>query len=105
MISCMKPKAFVVVHSKWCTYCRIAIRAAETLSREFHAALKLLDIDVPNEEEEADLFVRRYGDWSEDYVIPQLFIECEDGTVQHLFTGASSIEAARAKLKKVLNPS
>lgn len=88
-----------MVHSKWCPYCRIAIKTAEALSREFQIVLKLLDIDLPDEEEEADLYVRRYGDWSEDYVVPQLFIECEDGTVQHLFTGASSIEAARAKLK------
>jgi len=95
----MKPKALVVVHSKWCPYCRIAIKTAETLSRELNIVLKLLDIDVPNEEEEADFYVRKYGDWSEDYVIPQLFIECEDGSVQHLFTGASNIEAARAKLK------
>jgi len=95
----MKPKAIVVVHSEWCPYCRIAIKTAETLSREFQVPLKLLDIDVPEEEKEADLYVRKYGQWSEDYVIPQLFIKCEDGTVQHLFTGASSIEAARAKLK------
>jgi len=98
----MKTKALIVVHSKWCPYCRVAIKTAETLSKELKIVLKLLDIDVPNEEEEADLYVRKYGDWSEDYVIPQLFIECEDGAVQHLFTGASSIEAARAKLK-ILN--
>jgi len=95
----MKPKALVVVHSKWCPYCRVAIKTAETLSKELKIVLKFLDTDVPNEEEEADLYARKYGDWSEDYVIPQLFIKCEDGTVQHLFTGASSIEAARAKLK------
>jgi len=99
----MKPKAFLVVHSKWCPYSRIAIETAEALSREFDAALKLLDIDVPNEEEEADFYVREYGDWSEDYLVPQLFVECEDGTVKHLFTGALSIEATRVKLKKTLN--
>jgi len=93
----------LVVHSKWCPYCRNVIRMAEALSREFQAVLKLLDIDVPDEEEEADVYVRKCGDWSEDYVIPQLFIECADGIVQHLFTGASSIEAARAKLKKILS--
>jgi len=98
----MKPKAIVVVYSEWCPYCRIAIETAKTLSKEFQIALKLLDIDVPDEEKEADFYVKRYGDWSEDYVIPQVFIEFEDGTVQHLFTGASSIEAARAKLK-ILN--
>jgi len=69
------------------------------LSKEFQIALKLLDIDVTDKEKEADFYVKRYGEWSEDYVIPQLFIECEDGTVHHLFTGGSSIEAARAKLK------
>jgi len=99
----MKPKALVVVHSKWCPYSRIAIETAEALSRELKVKLKLLDIDVPNEEEEADFYVRNYGDWSEDYVVPQLFVECEDGTVKHLFTGASSIEATRVKLKKSLN--
>jgi len=99
----MKPKALVVVHSKWCPYCRIATKTAETLSEELQIALKLLDIDVPDEEKQADLYVRRHGDWSQDYVVPQLFIECEDGTVQHLFTGASNIEATKAKLKKILN--
>jgi len=99
----MKPKALLVVHSKWCPYSRIAIETAEALSRELKVKLKLLDIDVPNEEEEADIYVKKHGNWSEDYVIPQLFIEFEDGTVQHLFTGASSIEAARARLKKTLN--
>jgi len=82
----MKPKAIVVVHSKWCPYCRIAIETAKTLSKELQIPLKLLDIDMPDEEKEADLYVRKYGHWSEDYVIPQLFIECEDGTVHHLFT-------------------
>jgi len=100
----MKPKALVLVHSEWCPYCRIALKMAETLSREFQTVLKLLEIGVPDEEEEADSYVRKYGDWSEDYVIPQFFIEFEDGTVQHIFTGASNIEAARAELKKILNP-
>jgi len=59
----MKPKAIIVVHSKWCPYCRIAIKTAETLSREFQVPLKLLDIDVTNEEEEADLYVRKSGGW------------------------------------------
>jgi len=95
----MKPKAIVVVHSKWCPYCRIAIKTAKTLSKEFQTPLKLLDIDVPDEEKEANFYVKSYRDWSEDYAIPQLFIECEDGTVHHLFTGGLSIEAARAKLK------
>ena len=98
----MKPKALVVVHSKWCPHCRIAIKTAETLSREFQIVLKLLDTDLPDEEKEADFYVRSCGNWSEDYVIPQLFLECEDGTVQHLYTGALSIEAARAKLNKIL---
>jgi glutaredoxin len=99
----MNPKSLVMAYSKWCPYCGIAIETAESLSRELKIPLRLLDIDVPNEKKEADLYVRKYGDFSEDYLIPQLFIEYEDGTVQHLFTGASNIETIRAKLKKTLN--
>jgi len=98
-----KSKAIVVVHSKWCPFCRTAVKIAGTLRREFEIALKLLDIDVREVEREADIYVKRHGDWSENYVIPQLFIEFEDGTVQHLFTGISDVKAARAKLKTILN--
>jgi thiol-disulfide isomerase/thioredoxin len=58
----MKPKALAVVHSKWCPYCSMAIETAETLSRELKIELRLLDIDVPDEEEEADIYVRKHGD-------------------------------------------
>ena len=35
----------------------------------------------------ADELVSRYGDWSPDYLIPQVFVEFEDGSIKHVLTG------------------
>jgi len=35
----------------------------------------------------ADELVERYGDWSPDYLIPQVFVELDDGKIQHVMTG------------------
>ena len=31
--------------------------------------------------------VKKYGDWSDDYIIPQVFVELQDGTIKHVLTG------------------
>jgi hypothetical protein len=48
-------------------------------------------LDIQNSEEErvADILVEEYGDWSEDYLIPQVFIEYKEGRIKHLLTGFS----------------
>lgn len=51
--------------------------------------LRVLDIDDPEQEDTADELVREYGDYAEDYLIPQVFAEDEDGSVKHIFTGFS----------------
>ena len=43
--------------------------------------------DIDTDEVAADEMVRKYGDWSEDYLVPQVFIELQDGTFKHVLTG------------------
>jgi hypothetical protein len=60
--------------------------------------LRVLDIDDPEEEKLADELVRRYGDFVEDYLIPQVFAEYDDGTVKHIFTGFSeAVDVTKAR--------
>lgn len=57
----------------------------------------MLDIDRRSEEIVADRLVRKYGDQAPDYLIPQVFLEWSDGTVEHLLTGFSEQVPRTAK--------
>lgn len=46
----------------------------------------LHDIDT-DDERVADEIVKKYGDWSPDYLIPQVFLEFENGDYKHVLTG------------------
>jgi hypothetical protein len=46
----------------------------------------LHDIDT-DDVKVADELVRKYGDWSPDYLIPQVFLEYRDGSIRHVLTG------------------
>lgn len=59
-------------------------RAAENLGVPYFG----YDIDT-KDVAKADDLVRKYGDWSEDYIIPQIFVELEDGSFKHILTGYS----------------
>lgn len=48
--------------------------------------VRLLDIDTADVAK-ADELVKKYGDWSPDYIIPQVFLELDDGAVKHVLTG------------------
>lgn len=50
---------------------------------------RTLDIDRRGQLKDSDRMVRRYGDASPDYLIPQVFLEWSDGRVEHLLTGFS----------------
>jgi hypothetical protein len=39
------------------------------------------DVDV------ADELVKKYGDWTPDYLIPQVFLETDDNKIEHVLTG------------------
>jgi len=72
----------------WCPHCvPVSTEAAPELARRLGVPLRVLDIDRRPEEIEADALVRDHGDWTEDYLIPQVFLTWSDGRVEHLLTG------------------
>jgi len=78
----------IIVLAQWCPHC-VPFTRDEVLEwgKELNVPVKILDIDGPEEEKVADELVKRYGDWSPDYLIPQVFFKFSDGTVKHVFTG------------------
>jgi hypothetical protein len=62
------------------------------------------DIDVPEQEKKADELVREFGDWSEDYLIPQVFVEMSGGEMRHVLTGLpGSLDSTRRAVSSLLN--
>jgi len=59
------------------------------MAEDLGVSLLSLDIEVPEQLEAADRLVEEHGDWSEDYLIPQVFVEYTGGKVDHVLTGFS----------------
>jgi len=57
------------------------------VSEELGIPFLSYDIDVPEQEKRADELVRKFGDWTEDYLVPQVFVEMSDGEIRHVLTG------------------
>ncbi|MFI5418068.1 MAG: hypothetical protein ACHQ2Y_04130 [Candidatus Lutacidiplasmatales archaeon] len=93
-----KPRRLDLVMAHWCPHCDPAsTEPAPRLAKKLGVPLRTLDIDVREQELEADRLVEKYGDWTEDYLIPQVFLEWEDGRVTHLLTGVPGSVAATAR--------
>jgi hypothetical protein len=80
-------RAIHVVYADWCPHCVPTTvgpmqRAAEALG----VPCVLHDIDT-DDVKAADDLVKKYGDWTPDYVIPQVFLEMDDGKIEHVLTG------------------
>ena len=72
------------------------------MAQELGVEPRVLDIDDAKQVKVADDMVKQYGDFADDYLIPQIFFE-EDGKVQHVFTGFSeSVEVTKARLNDFL---
>ena len=85
-----KVKAIDVVYANWCPHCvPTAVEPMKKAAAELGVPINLYNIDTDAEEKKADELVKKYGDWSPDYIIPQVFIELEDGEVRHVLTGQS----------------
>lgn len=82
-----KIKAIDVVYANWCPHCvpTTTEPVRETGSR-LGVPVNLYDIDT-DDVERADELVRKHGDWTPDYLIPQVFIELSDGKIKHVLTG------------------
>ncbi|MDA4128597.1 MAG: glutaredoxin [Thaumarchaeota archaeon] len=82
-----KAVAFHVVYAKWCPHCvPIAVDSFKRAASELGITCRLYDIDT-EDEARADEIVKQYGDWTEDYLVPQVFLELDGGEIKHVLTG------------------
>ena len=82
-------KAIHVVYANWCPHCvPTTVEPMKKAAAELGVPCLLHDIDTA-EEKVADQLVEKYGDWSPDYIIPQVFFEYENGEIKHVMTGYS----------------
>ena len=87
-----------IVLADWCPHCvPLSLENSKRMAKDLNADLRVLDIDDPEQERVADELVKEFGDYCEDYLIPQVFME-EDGKVSHVFTGFSEgVDVTRAR--------
>ena len=85
-----KLKQISIVLADWCPHCvPISLEMTKKMAEDLHVPYKVLDIDDSEGEKAADRLVMEHGDDSEDYLIPQVFLEFADGSIEHFFTGQS----------------
>lgn len=94
MPNCERRKGLIkrvsIVFANYCPHCvPFSLRNANKMSEDLGVPLLTLDIEIPEQLEAADRLVEEHGDWSEDYLIPQVFVERMDGRVNHVLTGFS----------------
>jgi len=83
----MKARAIHVVYADWCPHCvPTTVEPMKKVAKELGVAYQGYNIDT-EDEAKADELVKKYGDWSDDYIIPQVFVELQDGTIKHVLTG------------------
>jgi len=89
------PARLYLVYAEWCPHCvPMSTDRAPRLADRLGVPLELLDIDVPEQERQADALVAAFGDWTADYLVPQLFLQYRDGSVEHLLTGVPGSPSA-----------
>jgi hypothetical protein len=83
-------KRVTIVLAHWCPHCvPLSLENAKKMATDLKVPLRVLDIDFPDQEKIADSLVEKYGDYTEDYIIPQVFLENEGDKIEHIFTGFS----------------
>jgi hypothetical protein len=88
-------KRVTIVLAQYCPHCvPFSLQNAARMAADFGVPLRVLDIEVPDQEAAADRLVEAHGDWAEDYLIPQVFVGYEDGRVDHVLTGFSEAVSA-----------
>ncbi len=79
-----------IVLATWCPHCvPLSLDCTKRLSKDLGVPYRVLDIDKQDTVGVADRLVEDYGDNAEDYLVPQVFAEFDDGSVKHIFTGFS----------------
>ena len=100
-----KPVRLSLVYADWCPHCDpVSTVPAPELAARLRVPLRLLDIDDPQTAKEADQIVEAHGLWDEDYVIPQVFLEWDDGRIDAILIAhrGSPTSVTRAMWEKLL---
>jgi len=99
-----KLAAIDVVYANWCPHCvPTTVDPMKKVAAELKVKLNLYDIDTDSVKR-ADQLVEKYGDWSPDYIIPQIFLEFDDGKIEHVLTGQSQgVGYTRRAIENLLN--
>jgi thiol-disulfide isomerase/thioredoxin len=80
-----RPTRLTLVMATWCPHCvPVSTERLPALAKRLGVPGRVLDIDVRDQDVEADRLVREFGRWDDDYVIPQLYLERSDGTAEAL---------------------
>lgn len=83
-----KPKAIHVVYAEWCPHCvPTTVGLLKKRAEELGVRCVLYDIDS-DDVAVADGLVRDHGDWTPDYLVPQVFLEYEGEKIEHVLTGS-----------------
>jgi glutaredoxin len=83
-------RRITIVLAQWCPHCvPLSLEKAQQMAKDLRVELRVLDIDKPEQVRVADALVKDNGDFVEDYLIPQVFIEYDDESIEHIFTGFS----------------
>jgi glutaredoxin len=96
--------AIHVVYARWCPHCvPTTVEPMKNAAKELGVSCVLYDIDT-EACEKADELVKKFGDWSEDYTIPQVFFEFADGEFKHILTGRpEGVEYTKHVVRDFLN--
>ncbi len=96
-------RAIYVVYADWCPHCvPTTVEPIQHAAKELDVPCILYDIDT-DDVKKADELVEKYGDWSPDYLIPQVFVETDGGRIEHVMTGdPRGLQYTRAALEALL---
>jgi len=88
-----------VVLAEWCPHCvPLSLEKSKEMTKALGVPLRVLDIDDSEQEKLSDELVLEHGDFTEDYLIPQVFAEYDDAAVKHIFTGFSeAVDVTKAR--------
>jgi glutaredoxin len=100
-----KLKSIHVVYADWCPHCvPTTVEPLKQRAEKLGVPCILYHVDDPDASKKADELVRKHGDWSDDYLIPQVFLEYDNANIKHVFTGYSEdIELTKKGLNNLLS--
>ncbi|MDG6941335.1 MAG: hypothetical protein JRN34_00205 [Nitrososphaerota archaeon] len=92
-----------VVYAKWCPHCvPTTVEPLKKRADELGIPCFLHDIDS-GEVKVADELVEKYGNWTPDYLIPQVFLERVGGRIELVMTGnPHGVALTRAAVDELL---